>query len=677
MSVASSINRFVYTANGVLTAFAMTNCLVYASSHVQVYLNGVLTATGYTVSGVGDPAGATVTFDVAPANGVKIVLLRVVPNTQLTSYKIAGAFPAKTTERDLDLATMQSQQAHEALNRSPKLPITSTLVDLPFPEPGAGQFIRYNASGTALEAVDAPTQGGTPLAVLSGFTKAGLPSAGNAGRLARVTNDVQGVWMDQGSQWFALTGEVINVKEFGAKGNDSADDWAAIQAILDLTPLGKTIYFPPGIYRITSTLTVKSYTRLVGAGSGGNTSGIFTSNNASAIRYVGTIGAVNFQDQTTDSDKIVMQSGLEDIAIIGNGLTSGYGVKIQNPALVDLNRVFIANHGGVGVDVVGGEFSSTWGQSTFIRNSWLTHNFVGDIRVRGAYRPTLTVIENNTILAGGKYLIYIENGWITNIVKNELASLSFNGMGTGVQGHGVVINDATIVNIDSNSFESMSGQVGTPVKAIYTGFNGDTQTNTSAAVQGLNVTHNSFNPGLPNYDGIHARMVRGLTVEGNFVQNGVAGGTNRFLVLENMEAPWPVHDIHKNHFFNTTNITPVVALTPYTARRLATPTYGASILIDSNTGNNTGGQRDFKITATNGNVFTIENPSGGFGYGDVIEITVKNTSGGALGVITWGTLYKLAAWTSPATGFNRSIRFRFDPDGNWYEVSRTAVDVPN
>jgi hypothetical protein len=53
---------------------------------------------------------------------------------------------------------------------------------------------------------------------LPGFKKDKLPAPGHAGRLARVTDDGRGVWMDQGEQWFAVSGNTINVMEFGAKG---------------------------------------------------------------------------------------------------------------------------------------------------------------------------------------------------------------------------------------------------------------------------------------------------------------------------------------------------------------------------------------------------------------------------------------------------------------------------
>jgi hypothetical protein len=65
----------------------------------------------------------------------------------------------------------------------------------------------------------------------------------------------------------------INVKtEFGAKGDGSTDDTAAIQsAINSLSDTGDTagtLYFPPGTYKITDTLTMtnKPFSTLIGHG---------------------------------------------------------------------------------------------------------------------------------------------------------------------------------------------------------------------------------------------------------------------------------------------------------------------------------------------------------------------------------------------------------------------------
>lgn len=100
-----------------------------------------------------------------------------------------------------------------------------------------------------------------------------------------------------------------------------------------------------------------------------------------------------------------------------------------------------------------------------------------------------------------------------------------------------------------------------------------------------------------------------------------------------------------------------------------TPTYTTPVVIDASLGNL------FDITATNATPFTIGNPTTPV-EGQVIAITVRNASGGALGGVTFDTAYKLAAWTSPADTFSRSIVFKYNGT-NWVEQSRTPADVPN
>ncbi len=101
-----------------------------------------------------------------------------------------------------------------------------------------------------------------------------------------------------------------------------------------------------------------------------------------------------------------------------------------------------------------------------------------------------------------------------------------------------------------------------------------------------------------------------------------------------------------------------------------TITYSAAMSIDLNIGT------QFQITATNGTAFTINNPTNS-NIGQIFTVTIRNTSGGALGVATWNPSYKLAAWVQPGNGFSRSITYQVDTNGNSVEVSRTAADVAN
>lgn len=59
----------------------------------------------------------------------------------------------------------------------------------------------------------------------------------------------------------------LNVKWFGAKGNNTTDDTAAIQSAIDTGGSDCVIYFPPGLYRLEDQLTVtENHVSLIGGG---------------------------------------------------------------------------------------------------------------------------------------------------------------------------------------------------------------------------------------------------------------------------------------------------------------------------------------------------------------------------------------------------------------------------
>lgn len=103
--------------------------------------------------------------------------------------------------------------------------------------------------------------------------------------------------------------------------------------------------------------------------------------------------------------------------------------------------------------------------------------------------------------------------------------------------------------------------------------------------------------------------------------------------------------------------------------KIVAVTYSASMTPDASLGETQ------QITATNNTAFTINAPTSPL-TGQLLTVTIRNTSGGALGAATWNAVFKMAAWTQPANGFSRSITFYYDGT-NWIESDRTAVDIPN
>ena len=97
-------------------------------------------------------------------------------------------------------------------------------------------------------------------------------------------------------------------------------------------------------------------------------------------------------------------------------------------------------------------------------------------------------------------------------------------------------------------------------------------------------------------------------------------------------------------------------------------TYGVTIALDAEL------SHCYRITATNGVAFTISNPTNAMDGGWFV-LDIKNSSGGALGAITFGAAFLLAgAFVNPANTKRRTIMFYFDAT-NWVEVARAAADI--
>lgn len=96
-------------------------------------------------------------------------------------------------------------------------------------------------------------------------------------------------------------------------------------------------------------------------------------------------------------------------------------------------------------------------------------------------------------------------------------------------------------------------------------------------------------------------------------------------------------------------------------------TYSATMATNAALGNT------FSIVATDTAGMTISNPTNA-ASGQTITYLLKNSSGGTMGTITWGNLFKVTAITKPANGFQRSISFLYDGT-NWIETNFSGVDV--
>jgi hypothetical protein len=175
MTVDVTTNEWEYTGDGATLAFAYTN-RIFATTDLKVYKDGVLQASGYTVSGVDVAGGGAVTFAVAPASAVVVRILRDVPATQALNYEAGSVFPAETTEKGFDKAVVLAQQLAYKIARALRWPDSEAAAPsavLPAKADRLGKFLYFDA------VTGAPTVA-TPTNTTQSFTAIGTALAGAA-----------------------------------------------------------------------------------------------------------------------------------------------------------------------------------------------------------------------------------------------------------------------------------------------------------------------------------------------------------------------------------------------------------------------------------------------------------------------------------------------------------------
>lgn len=212
--------------------------------------------------------GGYITLTSALASGYQLTITSNVPMTQPARLTNGGGFFPQTIEDALDRLTILFQQ----------LGLVGSVQALRVPE--IGGIPTFPAKSSRASRVAAFDADGNPIAIVG-------VDAGSAAALdlsLRVANNtVQGSgqigFFQSGAGAAARTAldklrEVVSVKDFGAVGNGIANDTAAIQAAFNSG--AKRVVFPPGVYLISSQLTVpnwlhiqgEAYQPTIGVGSG-------------------------------------------------------------------------------------------------------------------------------------------------------------------------------------------------------------------------------------------------------------------------------------------------------------------------------------------------------------------------------------------------------------------------
>lgn len=251
----------------------------------------------------------------------------------------------------------------------------------------------------------------------------------------------------------------LNVKDFGAVGDGTTDDTAAIQAAITAVGAGR-LYFPPGTYKITSTLNMARYLTIEGAGY-----------KSSIISYNGTGAGLKMASTINTSTGVYTR--VCDIQIkCTNGSNAAGGYEDICGTYVNLDRCFITGfkYGVVFDQTELADITSCVIDSNTTAQIWLADgNYTPG--ASSQYTNRISVSKCQISGASTQYGILDDGGYTHSFVDNN-----FNGLKTHIRAcgvHGIKIDggeyeSANTTNIVFSNLDVAGGSHGQPTNICVT-----------------------------------------------------------------------------------------------------------------------------------------------------------------------------------------------------------------
>ncbi len=270
----------------------------------------------------------------------------------------------------------------------------------------------------------------------------------------------------------------ISVKDYGATGDGSTDDTTAIQAAINASANDATIFFPPGTYIISSTISLKADRKYMGAHYGGGTT-IKQANGANIANAL--LASEGWITNTTFTGNPIWIEGLSINGNSANNVSSTAVGIMQMNWLSTIRSCYIVNTPSDGIRITdqnsaNGNISNTQVENRIENckivspgaNGIFVNDLAGNKNTDGFIKdcliqaPTLTgirvdraagwMLEGNHVYTAGGNGIDCNNAFATRIIGNyvEGFGLTFNVTGSvfmgGIRAFSTGTRGATVAN---------------------------------------------------------------------------------------------------------------------------------------------------------------------------------------------------------------------------------------
>lgn len=328
--------------------------------------------------------------------------------------------------------------------------------------------------------------------------------------------------------WVMQYNGPVNVKWFGAVGNGSVDDYAAINAaaIFAFGSLQKNeLYFPAGTYAIGTMLTLHSNVHLRGHSRTAVTIVPYTGYTGGALTISGEtnvlIEQLTFNGFAADNNI----SDVSNIVFSSVGVTNATlrGIYIRSSQFVTVKNCYLQNIGNMGIAVEGGSAGTT--SDVLITGNYINTTGDNGIAVRAINGSVeRSIVSNNEIHSAGKA------GIKNTIESTSSETVTFKDAvieGNIIVGWGNTVNEAAITASSYYAGKvidncSITGNV------IHNDAFDPAKTTSYINATALNKGTISGNTGTGGcaVSGIFINTSQDITVSGNIVDGAAKGDTS-------------------------------------------------------------------------------------------------------------------------------------------------------